>query len=118
MDASALAQVLERYFSINEYETQTLPQGNSCTVQGRKLGPWREAFDMNLQASIVIEPVSFGLKISIGGAAWFDRLLRTAINITNRYTAPIGVLQQKRLLDDLWREVEHTIRDRGCKRIS
>jgi tetratricopeptide (TPR) repeat protein len=118
-DADALAEELNQYFLDNGYEAQVIHQDLNIMVQGKKLG-LRRLVGMGLATSIIIESTDFGGEISIGGGKWAEQGAAIAVGLylwPLLVTGGVGMLQQKELIDTLWRLIEKHISERGGKRM-
>jgi len=120
-ELKSIAEAIQQYFSLNEYETQMLQQELIWIVQGRKVG-WRSWVGMGQAATIVIEPSGDNVKVSIGGGKWLEQgavmaagfLLGPALWVTSA----VGMAQQQQLLNNLWQVAEEYIAKNGGRRIS
>jgi pSer/pThr/pTyr-binding forkhead associated (FHA) protein len=113
---------IQQYFSTHQYDRQLIPQEAVWIVQGRKAGGWRDWVGMGQTATVVIEPVGDGLKVSIGGAKWFDKGAGMATGFftggVTWVTSVVGIVQQQQLVDDLWLIVERFIKANGGRQLA
>lgn len=115
-----LAEEMRLYLHDTGCEHQVVQQKESWIVQGRKPGQWRDLLGMAQAATILIEPVADGLKVSIGGAKWIDKAAGAATGMILGFTwitSIIGFLQQESFVDGLWQIAERYARKRGGKQI-
>jgi len=120
-DLKPIAEAIQQYFSLNEYETQMLQQDAGWIVQGRKVG-FRSWVGMGQAATIVIEPSGDNVRVSIGGGKWLEQgavmaaglLLGPALWVTSA----VGMAQQQQLLNTLWQVTEEYIARNGGQRIA
>jgi len=78
---------------------------------------------MGKAATIVIEPTSDGIKVSIGGGQWLEKgaVLVAAGILTGGLTfitSTIGMVQQQQLMDDLWQVTENVVKKRGGRQLA
>ena len=118
-DADTLVDQINQYFLSNGYETQIIHQDLNIMVQGKKLG-LRRLVGMGLATSVIIETTAIGAQISIGGGKWAEQGAAIAVGLylwPLLVTGGVGMLQQKELVDTLWRLVEQHIFERGGRRM-
>jgi pSer/pThr/pTyr-binding forkhead associated (FHA) protein len=113
---------IEQYFISHRYDHQPIPQEGVWIVQGRKAGGWRDLVGMGQTATVVIEPLGNGLKVSIGGAKWFDKGAGMATGFftggVTWVTSVVGIVQQQQLVDDIWLTVERFIKANGGRQLA
>ena len=117
-----LVDEIEQYFGSHQYQHQPIQQEAVWIVQGRKAGAWRDLAGMGQTATVVIEPVDNGLKVSIGGAKWVDRGGGIAAGFLTYgvtwVTSLVGAAQQRQLVDELWLIVERFIKAKGGQQLA
>jgi len=117
-----ISEEIRQYFYANSYESQAVEQKGTWAVQGRKAGLVR-LIGMGKAATILIEPTSDGIKVSIGGGQWLEKgaVLVAAGVLTGGLTfitSTIGMVQQQQLLDDLWQVTENIVKKRGGRQLA
>ena len=120
-DLKPIAEAIQQYFSLNEYEAQMVQQDAGWVVQGRKVG-FRSWVGMGQAATIVIEPSGDNVKVSIGGGKWLEQgavmaaglLLGPALWVTSA----VGMSQQQQLLNNLWQVTEEYVIRNGGQRVA
>jgi tetratricopeptide (TPR) repeat protein len=119
-DASSLADELQTYFTENGYETQRLEEGAVTMVQAKKTGI-RSLVGMGLATNVMIEMIDNGARIAIGGGKWAEQGAAMVVGLyipIFLVTGGVGMLQQKELMDTLWKKVESHIFSLGGRRVS
>lgn len=115
-----VAEAIREYFLSQGCETQILEDGGVWVTQANKGGP-RQTAHTGLAATIVMEPSFPRLRVSIGGGAWIERgsyLAAGAEPAASLITGPIGMGDQKTLIDILWGIVERFVAQSGGRRIA
>lgn len=117
-----IAGDIRQYFFANGYESQAVENNGTWAVQGRKAGLVR-LIGMGKAATILIEPTSDGMKVSIGGGQWLEKgaVLVAAGILTGGLTfitSTIGMVQQQQLLDDLWQVTENVVKKNGGRQLA
>jgi hypothetical protein len=113
-----LSEEMRLYLHEHACEHQVVQQKEGWIVQGRKPGQWRDFLGMAQAATILIEPMSEGMRVSIGGAKWIDKAAGAASGLILGFTwitSIIGVVQQESFVDGLWQIAENYARRRGGK---
>lgn len=117
-----LVDEIEQYFASYQYEHQPIQQDAVWIVQGKKAGLLRGLAGMGQAATVVIEPVGNGLKVSIGGAKWFDKGAGMATGFFTGgitwVTSVVGIVQQQQLVDALWIVVERFVKANGGRQLA
>jgi pSer/pThr/pTyr-binding forkhead associated (FHA) protein len=113
---------IEQYFSAHQYDHQPISQGAVWIVQGRKAGGWRDWLGMGQAATVVIELMDNGLKVSIGGAKWFDKGAGMATGFftvgVTWVTSAVGIVQQQQMVDDIWLIIERFVKANGGRQLA
>lgn len=121
-DVKQMVDEIEKYFGSHQYDHQPIQHEAVWIVQGRKAGAWRDLAGMSQAATVVIEPVGNGLKISIGGAKWVDRGAGIAAGFLTYgvtwVTSVVGAVWQRQLVDELWLVVEGFVKANGGRQMS
>lgn len=112
---------IEKYFGSHQYDHQPIQQEAVWIVQGRKAGAWRDLAGMSQAATVVIEPMGNGFKVSIGGAKWVDRGAGIAAGFLTYgvtwVTSVVGAVWQRQLVDELWLVVEGFVKANGGRQM-
>jgi tetratricopeptide (TPR) repeat protein len=120
-DAKALAEEIRQHFFINGHESQAIQHSSVWVVQGQKTG-FRSWLGMGLAATVMIEPAGNTLKVSIGGGKWLEQGAGLAVGALVLWplliTGGVGMAQQKKLIDTLWRMADNFVMTRGGKRVA
>ena len=92
-------------------------------VQGKKSG-FRSMVGMSLATSVLLEATDQGVKVSMGGGKWAEQgaaiamgLLLSVYLIPFAVTGGIGMYQQKKLIDELWKLVDQQVYSQGGRRV-
>jgi len=115
-----LAEEMRLYLHNNGCDHQVVQQREGWIVQGRKAGQWRDFLGMAQAATILIEPLSNGVRVSIGGAKWIDKAAGAASGLILGFTwitSIIGVVQQQSFVDGLWQTAERYAREHGGRQV-
>ena len=114
-----VAEAIRQYFLSQGCESQILEKGGVWVAQGKKVEP-RQKAEMGLAATIVLEPAFPRLRVSIGGGAWIGPggYVAGADVAASLITGPIGLGDQKTLIDILWGIVERFVAQSGGRRIA
>ena len=118
-DTNQLAESMRQFFFTKGLTSQIVYEGRICVVQGKK-DDWTSYLGMGLAATAMIESVGANLKISIGGGKWLEQGAAMAVGlllVVPFFTGAVGMAQQKQLMDDLWRVVEHFVSVHAGRRI-
>jgi pSer/pThr/pTyr-binding forkhead associated (FHA) protein len=120
LDQQQLAEEMRQYFLANGYETQVVDSEKGLIIQGKK-GGIRSLVGMGQATSILIELKEEGWKVSIGGGKWLEQGAAMAVGLFVLWplllTGGVGMIQQKSLIDTLWRMIEARISATGGQRI-
>ena len=119
LNAEFVCQAIRQYFLSQGCESQILEDGGIWVAQGQKGGP-RQTAHTSLAATVVLEPSFPRMRASIGGGAWIKRggyLVAGAEPAASLITGPIGMTDQKTLIDILWGIVERFVAQSGGRRI-
>ena len=70
---------------------------------------------------MTIENASSGLKISVGGGKWLEQGAALGVSLIVLWplliTGGIGMVQQKKLMDQLWQRAENFVLTHGGRRV-
>jgi tetratricopeptide (TPR) repeat protein len=117
----ALAEELRQYFLGEGHETQVISQGSTVVVQGKK-GGWRTFVGMSQAATVMIEATEEGFNASVGGGKWIEQGAAIAVSVFVLWplliTGGVGMAQQKKMMDELWRIIDNHAVQRGGLRKS
>jgi len=120
-DPQRLAEEIRQYFFTNGYESQIIQQGAVSIVQGKKTG-LRSLVGMGQAATVMIESNGNNLKVDIGGGKWLEQGAAIAVSMIVLWplliTGGVGMAQQKKLIDVLWRTVDNYVMTRGGQRVA
>jgi tetratricopeptide (TPR) repeat protein len=120
LNAEFVCQAIRQYFLSQGCESQILEDGGVWVAQGQKGGPGQTTHT-NLAATVVLEPAFPRMRASIGGGAWIKRggyVVAGAEPAASLITGPIGMADQKTLIDILWGIVERFVAQSGGRRIA
>jgi hypothetical protein len=115
-----VCEAIRDYFLSQGCESQVLEDGGVWVTQGQKGGA-RQTDRTHLAATVVMEPSFPRLRVSMGGGAWVERgtsVARGAQPVGSLITGPIGMADQKTLINILWGLVERFVAQSGGRRIS
>jgi len=121
--APQLAERIQQWFFMQQYDAQIIPQGLMIAVQGRKEGMVRSLLGMAYAATVIIEPTPTGFKASVGGGKWIDKAAVAAVGMFvafgfTVFTAGYGATQQKQLENNLWLMIDQFVMASGGRRVA